>query len=56
MGLALSSPEPAGEHESLSRMAGGLLDPPGPEAGHSRVEKNERRLAVDTATAMIVNL
>jgi hypothetical protein len=34
VGLASPSPQSAGERQSLSSVAGGLVDPPGREVGH----------------------
>ena len=53
-GLASPSPEPAGERQSRSGVAGGLVDPPGPEAGQPRAEKNNSRKVVPLATAELL--
>src|SRR6266850_5563608 len=55
MGLASPSPQPAGERQGLSGVAGGLVDPPDREAGHPRAQKNERRPAVILATAELLD-
>ena len=43
VGLASPRPQPAGERQCLSGVAGGLVDPPGREGGHPRAQKNEGR-------------
>src|SRR5262249_47819256 len=45
--------QPAGERQRLPRIAGRLVDPPRPEIGRPRAEKNERRPAVSLATAKV---
>ena len=51
MGLASPSPQPAGERQCLSGVAGGLVDPPGREVGRPGAQKNERRPGVILAAA-----
>src|SRR5438552_14378919 len=51
VGLACPSPQPAGERQGGSGVAGGLVDPPARELGHPRAQKNERRPVVKLATA-----
>ncbi len=55
MGLASSSPQPAGERQRLSGVAASLVDPPGREAGRPRALKNERRPDVILATAELLD-
>ena len=55
VGLACPSPQPAGERQGLSGVAGGLVDPPGREVGHPREQKNGRRPTVKLATAELVD-
>jgi hypothetical protein len=55
VGLASSSPQPAGERQCLSGVAGGLVDPPDREVGHPRAQKNERRPGVKLATAELLD-
>ncbi len=55
VGLAGPSPQPAGERQGLSGVAGGLVDPPGREGGHPRAQKNERRPGVNRATAELLD-
>ena len=55
MGLACPSPQPAGERQRLSGVAGGLVDPPGREVGYPRALKNERRPEVMLATAELLD-
>src|SRR5262249_38285521 len=43
VGLACPSAKPAGERQCLSRVLGGLVDPPGREVGGPRVQKDVRR-------------
>ena len=49
------SPQLAGERQRLSGVAGGLVDPPGREAGQPREQKNERRPGVILATAALLD-
>jgi hypothetical protein len=55
MGLASASPQPAGERQRLSGVAGGLVDPPGREVGRPRAQRNDRRPGVHLATAELLN-
>ena len=55
MSLAGPSPQPAGERQGLAGVAGGLVDPPGREAGPPRAQKNERRPDVILATAELLD-
>ena len=55
VGLACPRPQPAGERQCLSGVAGGLVDPPGREVGHPRAQKNERRPDVNLATAELLD-
>ena len=55
VGLASPRPQPAGERECLSGVAGGLVNPPGREVGHPRAQKNERRPKVILATTELLD-
>ena len=55
VGLAAPRPQPAGERQCLSGVAGGLVDLPGREGGHPRAQKNERRPGVKLATAELLD-
>src|SRR5260370_20508621 len=55
VGLASPSPQPAGERQCLSGVAGGLVDPPGREVACPRALKKERRPEVMLATAEILH-
>ena len=55
VGLAAPSPQPAGERQRLSGVAGGLVDAPGREADRPRAQKNERRPGVNLATAELLD-
>src|SRR5262249_26560352 len=49
--LGPSSPYPAGERQGLAGVAGGLVDPPGREAGRPRAQKDETGSDVILTTA-----
>jgi hypothetical protein len=55
VGLACPSPQPTGQRQCLTRVAGGLVDPPGREVGHPRAHKNARRPDVILATAELLD-
>src|SRR4030095_11319896 len=55
VGLASPRPQPAGGRQRLSGVAGGLVDPPGREIAHPRVQKNERRPGVKLTTAELLD-
>src|SRR5215475_7691105 len=55
VGLACPSPQPAGERQCLSGVAGGLVDPPGREVGYPRAQKNERWPDVSLATVELLD-
>ena len=55
VGLACPSPQPTGERQCLSGVAGGLVDPPGGEVGRPRAQKNECRPDVILATAELLD-
>src|SRR3989442_13943252 len=55
VGLASPSPQPAGERQGLSGVAGGLIDPPGREVGRPRAQKNDRRPDVILATTELLD-
>src|SRR4029450_5772478 len=55
LGLAAPRPQPPGERQGLSGVAGGLVNPPGREVGHPRALKNERRPGVSLATAELLD-
>ena len=52
VGLGAASPQPPGERQGLSCVAGGLVDPPGREAGRSRVQKDDPGSAAIQAIAV----
>src|SRR5262249_7541830 len=55
VGLGCPSPEPAGERECLSRVARGLIDPPGRKIDHPRAQRDEPRVVVHRATAELLD-
>src|SRR5262249_13884513 len=55
VGLASTSPQPAGERQGLLGVAPGLVNPPGQEIDYPRAQQNERRPAVTRATAELLD-
>jgi hypothetical protein len=55
VGLDAPSPQPPGEPQGLSGVAGGLVDPPSCEVGFPRAQKNKRRPVVNLATAELLD-
>src|SRR5262245_8759725 len=55
MGLAWPSPQPTGQRQRLADETGGLVNPPGREVGHPRVQRHEPLVQEERATAELLD-